>query len=207
MRYLLLLALFTTISSSFAYEVTYETEVSADELDEIEDQRERAAHEAANLDRAIYGIFKSARYEITEQRKINIVLKFEERKIKSPFVGNGMPGVQFAPLFSGTFYDSSLGYTPKMLNTKKSQGTPQNNISGSGRLQVFFDMGRALRLKMRSRILITAGYYTNFISLTENNNQRKMTLLPTRQFGEINLGLRLKLGAPPRKPLVNNFAE
>lgn len=205
MKYLFLVYIFAQLSTAYAYNVTFETDVNSDDPCEIEEQIARAEDEAKSIN-PHYGIFRFASYEITEDKKINVVLSFAEnhpRPRRNPLIGD-MPGIQFAPFLSGTIYDSGVGYKAKSLDDPKPS---IHNFSQSGRFQVFFDMGRALRMKMKGRILITAGYYSNLFSLTEVNNQRKVTVLPMKQFGEINLGVRINLGWKSKKPLENHFTD
>lgn len=200
MKFILALLLFTGLTSSFAYEVVFETDVNADEISEIEEQVARAEAEAKILPPRLYGYFASSYIKINENQKVDIVIKFICPKSSKK---KEMPGIQFSPLFSGSFYNNGLAYKAKNINDPKP--TLQNYSQG-GRLQVFFDMGRALRMKTKGRILITAGYYTNLLSLTEVNSQRVISLMPTKKFGELNIGIRLKLGGREQRKSVDHFA-
>lgn len=195
----------------FGYEVTYETDVEGDDRPEIQEQISRAEFEAKLLS-PFYGKYMFSRVEITPDNKANVVLNFSESRANSNATKikpeKDMPGFQIAPFFSGSFYESGVGYKPKDFNAPKQT---LKNYQQSGRLQVFFDIGRALRMKIKGRILITAGYYTNILSLTEVNNQRRVTVMPARQFGELNVGIRIKLGTQTlrerKQPLVNPFYD
>lgn len=200
MRFALFTLYFVLSLPVFGYEVTYETDVDSDDKAEIQEQLSRAEFEAQFVSPS-FGTFLFSRAEITPTNKTNIVICFSEPKTDDKSSSNqDMPGVQFAPFFSGSFYESGVGYKPKDFNAPKQT---LKNYQQSGRLQVFFDIGRALRMKIKGRILITAGYFTNILSLTEVNNRRRVTVMPTRQFGEMNVGVRIELGTQPTKVLVN----
>lgn len=205
MKYFIIVFLFIKMATCFAYDVMYETDIGGDEDCEIEDHKTRLEILAKDLDPDIYGVFSHSHHEIDPYKKVKIFLHFKEKKQRKSSLIGDMPGIQIAPFISGTFYDSSIAYIPNDFPNNIPTKKEPLNFNGSGRLQVFLDLGRALRMKLKGRILITAGYYSNFLMMSDISNQRKLIIMPTKQPGEFNVGIRIKFGAQPRSPLKNNF--
>ncbi len=172
------------------------------------------------------------RVELSWVRKQDAILNFDEQKFREDFQkqiaiptearilflkikttpSGTLPGMKFGENFSANLYTSPITYNRNGATNHSYMGKQNyyNNaewFEGSGRLQFFMDLSNFLNLRTRTKILLTAGVYSSFLDIKQQdnfngyinniNNQSLNFHLPN--YTELNFGIRIKLDGGKKK--------
>jgi hypothetical protein len=127
-----------------------------------------------------------------------------------------LPGFKLSKAFSASVYGTPISYVSPSNNFRNENQTyagknlyMNNNYwwEGSARLQVFMDLSRYLNLKNKTKILLTAGYYSSFMNIKKqdnfngylNNINSEGLRFHGPNYGEVNVGMRFILDRQKNK--------
>ena len=131
-----------------------------------------------------------------------------------------LPGLKLGQSFSASVYSTPMSYISPSTNFRNENQTyAGKNVyvdnhywwEGSARLQLFMDLSEYLNLKNKTKILLTAGYYSSFLNIKKqddfngylNNINSDGLRFHGPNYGELNVGVRVYLDRkknPERKP-------
>lgn len=172
------------------------------------------------------------RVELSWVRKQNGLQNFDEFKFREEFQkqiavpteakilffkfkttpSGSLPGMKFGENFSANLYTSPITYNRNGAINHSYMGkqTIYNNaewFEGSGRLQFFMDLSNFLNLRTKTKILLTAGVYSSFLDIKQqdnfngyiNNINNQSLNFHVPNYTEVNFGIRIKLDGGKKK--------
>ena len=131
-----------------------------------------------------------------------------------------LPGLKLSKVFSASIYSTPMSYISPATNFRSENQTyAGKNVfvdnhywwEGSARLQLFMDLSEYLNIKNQTKILLTAGYYSSFMNIKQqddvngylSNINSEGLRFHGPNYGEFNVGVRIYLDRkknPERKP-------
>jgi hypothetical protein len=156
-----------------------------------------------NFDR--YQFYKNFQIAVKDYQRKNPSLYY----YKPPSSAN-LPGLKVGKAFSATVYGRPVSFISGANNFRNENRTyAGKNLylndnywwEGSARLQVFMDLSRYLNLKNKTKILLTAGYYSSFMNIKKqddftdyiSNINSEGFKFHGPNYGEFNVGVRFFL--------------
>lgn len=120
---------------------------------------------------------------------------------------SALPGLKIDNIVSINAYENNFVQTPKLNRFEKAKQNTTEDI-GTGRIQFFFDLSKAIKSTNSARIILTAGFYSRFAEVTGfgKNELSPPTVkfhLPTQ--ATVNFGVNIRLDSKKKKQLNLNW--
>jgi hypothetical protein len=117
-----------------------------------------------------------------------------EAKAQNP-IKPVLPGLKIDNVFSISVYSDNFAKAPTSYHLKEQKMKRNPEDYGSGRIQFFFDLTRAIKSKGYAKIILTAGLFSRFAQVSGLNNKEHFhptIKLQTPMQNQINFGVSIR---------------